>query len=468
MKNTLFKKLLYFYFVIILLSFLILGLGFSQLFSNYYFDRQEKVLINEGKKINYLVIDYLNGQISEERLELELKALEKFLNTKTWIINQKAIIYGVSSGEKKWIGKEITAIEMLQVLEGKIITKKGVYHEKNNIPLLTVAMPIYINGKVTNAIIMHTPIYEVTNVISEVHRIVIISMIIAFIGAFILLWIVSKKISKPLKQLSMGAREISNGKFNYHIDLKEEGELGQVISTFNQMTKKLDKIEKNRKSFIAALAHELKSPLTIIKGYTQAIVDKTIRTDDQDKYLNIILDESHRLNNLITNLLDVQKMETGKYPIQKSRFNIKELIGSILISYEERIKSMDMELHLDLQENIFVMADKDAIKQVIINLLENSFKFKKINPKIYISTKGNKNKCIVTIQDNGVGIEKENIPNIWDEFYKEDKSRNRKNKGSGLGLYIVKKIIHIHKEEISIDSELGKGTIFKFTLNKVF
>ncbi|PAB59958.1 sensor histidine kinase [Anaeromicrobium sediminis] len=464
MGNTVFKKLLYFYFVIILLSFLILGIAFSQLFSSYYFNRQEKVLLNEGKKINYLVIDYLNNDITNERLKLELQAVEKFLNTRIWIINKQGIIYGVSGDDEEWIGKQITATEMLQVLEGKIITKKGMYHENETVPLLTVGMPIYINGEVSNAIIMHTPLYEVTNVIGEVHKMVIISMSITFVGAFILLWIVSKKISYPLKRLVIGAEKISYGDFSYRIEIEEEGEVGKVIDTFNKMTEKLGEIEKNRKSFISAVAHELRSPLTLIKGFAQGMVDGTIEERDHPKYLDIILRETRRLNALITNLLDIQRMESGKYPINKSEFNMNELISRTLIRYEEEIEKNNIEVQLDLEDNIYVCADKDSIQQVLINLVDNAIKFMKEDPVLTIKTKKKGNKCKVIIRDNGIGISKENIQNIWEEFYKEDKSRNRNKKGTGLGLHIVKKIIDIHNEKIEIKSEVGVGTYFVFYL----
>ncbi|QEK13315.1 cell wall metabolism sensor histidine kinase WalK [Crassaminicella thermophila] len=468
MFNTVFKKLLSTYFIIIVVTFLILGLLFSQLFTNYYFDKYERQLLEEGDKINTLVIDYLNGYISRERLNLELQSVERFLNTRIWIIDQRGIIYGVSSEEKKWIGKQITTKDILRVLDGQIIVKKGIYEEVGKTPIVTVGMPIFINGRVDNAIIMHAPLYEITKAIKEVHRIIWTSMAISFIISFMILYLVSKKLAAPIKEMGKVAQKIAAGDFSQRVKTytDSEDEIEKVIKTFNDMADKLEKIEENRRSFIAAVAHELRSPLTLIKGFVQGMVDGTVEEKDKDKYLNIILRETKRLTQLISNLLDLQKMESDKYPIYPQKFGINELIIRTLIKYEEEIEKKGVKVELNLtQDEMLVWADKDAYEQVLINILENAMKFMKEKGKLQITSEYKHNKVWVKIKDNGIGISKEEQPFIWDRFYKADKSRDRNKNGTGLGLYIVKKIIERHKEEIKVESELGVGTTFIFSLS---
>lgn len=468
MFNTVFKKLLSTYFIIIVITFLILGLLFSQLFSNYYFDRYERRLLEEGDKINDLVIDYLNGYINRERLNLELQSVERFLNTRIWVIDQRGIIYGVSSEEKKWIGKQITTKDILRVLEGQIIVKKGIYEEVGKTPMVTVGMPILINGRVDNAIIMHAPLYEITKAIQEVHRIIWTAMAISFMISFIILYMVSKKVAAPIREMGQVAQRIADGDFSQRVKVytKAEDEIVKVTKTFNGMADRLEKIEENRRSFIAAVAHELRSPLTLIKGFVQGMVDGTVEKEDQDKYLNIILRETKRLTQLIANLLDLQKMESDQYPIYPQKFGINELIIRTLIKYEEEIEKKGVQVNLHLtQDEMMVWADKDAYEQVIINLLENAMKFMKEKGNLQITSEYKNNKVWVKIQDNGIGIGKEEQPLIWDRFYKADKSRDRNQEGTGLGLYIVKKIIERHKEEIKVESTLGVGTTFIFSLS---
>ena len=244
-----------------------------------------------------------------------------------------------------------------------------------------------------------------------------------------------------------------------------EDEIGSTAKAFNYMAERLEAIEENRKSFISAVAHELRSPLTLIRGFIQGIVDGTVALEDQNKYLHIILKETERLNKLIANLLDIQRMESDAYPFYPQSFDMNELIRRTLIKYEEEIDKKSVRVHLKLlDQKVFVWADRDAMEQVLNNLLENAMKFMDIEGKLEVDVKIQENKAIVQIKDQGMGISEEEQKYIWDRFYKVDKSRDRKQSGTGLGLYIVKKIIDRHGEEIWIESIVGEGTAFNFSI----
>ncbi|MFT9496414.1 sensor histidine kinase [Anaerosolibacter sp.] len=466
MLNTVFKKLMATYFGIIIGSFLLLGLLFSQLLGNYFFDRHEKLLLEEGAKINDLVIDYMNHYITKERLDLELQSVERFLNTRIWILDKRGYIYGVSSNEKEWIGKQITAKEMVDVLKGRIIVKKGTFQETWQTPMLTVGMPILVNGQVENAIIMHSPLYEITNTIQEVHKIIWATMAISFIISAIVIYFLSKKLSQPLQSMDQAAKKLALGDFSQRVDVYTEDEIGRVTHTFNNMAEQLEKMEENRRSFISAVAHELRSPLTLIKGFVQGIVDGTVEADDQSRYLQIILKETTRLGKLISNLLDVQRMESNAYPIHPEHFDINELIRRTLLKYEEEIERRKIEMNLDFrQDTLIVLADRDGIEQVLSNLIENAMKFVDEGGSIGIRVQEKSDKAWIDIKDNGIGISKEEQQVIWNKFYKVDKARNRNKEGTGLGLHIAKQIIERHGEQIQVESELGKGTVFRFSLS---
>ncbi|MDF2548006.1 MAG: hypothetical protein K0R93_2904 [Anaerosolibacter sp.] len=465
MLNTVFKKLMATYFGIIIGSFLLLGLLFSQLLGNYFFDRHEKLLLEEGAKINDLVIDYMNHYITKERLDLELQSVERFLNTRIWILDKRGYIYGVSSNEKEWIGKQITAKEMVDVLKGRIIVKKGTFQGTWQTPMLTVGMPILVNGQVENAIIMHSPLYEITNTIQEVHKIIWATMGISFIISAIVIYFLSKKLSQPLQSMDQAAKKLALGDFSQRVDVYTEDEIGRVTHTFNNMAEQLEKMEENRRNFISAVAHELRSPLTLMKGFVQGIVDGTVEADDQPKYLQIILKETTRLGKLISNLLDVQRMESNAYPIHPEHFDINELIRRTLLKYEEEIERRKIEMNLDFrQDTLIVLADRDGIEQVLSNLIENAMKFVDEGGSIGIRVQEKSDKAWIDIKDNGIGISKEEQQVIWNKFYKVDKARNRNKEGTGLGLHIAKQIIERHGEQIQVESELGKGTIFRFSL----
>ena len=465
MLNTVFKKLMATYVAIILISFLILGLLFSQLTGSYFFQRHERLLVEEGNKLNELVIAHLNGRITAERLNLELQAVERFLNTRIWVLDKRGTIYGVSSNEKQWIGKQITAKEMLQVLQGRVIVKKGIFDAEWKIPMVTVGMPIVINGRVENALIMHSPLYEITDAIQGVHRIIWIAMGISFLLSTLIIYFVSKRMSSPLQAMGTAAEKLAEGDFSQRIEINTEDEIGRVAKIFNGMAEKLETIEENRRSFIAAVAHELRSPLTLIKGFVGGILDGTVEEGESVKYLKIILKETGRLNKLTANLLDLQKMESDQYPIYLQAFDINELIRRTLLKYDEEIERKSLEISLRLQgEKMMVSGDRDAIEQVLTNLLDNSMKFIGEQGFIELISEIHLGKASITVRDNGIGIALEEQQAIWERFYKVDKARDRNKEGTGLGLYIVKKIIDRHGERIQVESEVGKGTVFTFTL----
>ncbi|AOT70232.1 sensor histidine kinase [Geosporobacter ferrireducens] len=465
MLNTVFKKLMAAYVAIILISFLILGLLFSQLANSYFFQRHEKLLIEEGGKLNEMVVAHLNGRISAERLNLELQAMERFLNTRIWVMDKRGTIYGVSSNEKQWIGKQITAKEMLQVLQGSVIVKKGIFDAEWKVPMVTVGMPIMVNGRVENALIMHSPLYEITDAIQGVHRIIWLAMGISFLLSTLIIYFVSKRMSSPLQAMGSAAEKLADGDFTQRIVINTEDEIGQVTKAFNGMAEKLETIEENRRNFIAAVAHELRSPLTLIKGFVEGILDGTVEEKDQGKYLQVILKETERLNKLTTNLLDLQKMESDQYPIHLQVFDINELIRRTLLKYDEEIERKSVGVLLQLQgEKMMVSGDRDAIEQVLSNLLDNAMKFIEEEGRIKVISKTHLQKAWISVRDNGIGIPLENQQSIWERFYKVDKSRDRNKEGTGLGLYIVKKIIDRHGERIQVESEAGQGTVFTFTL----
>ncbi|MEW9121711.1 MAG: HAMP domain-containing sensor histidine kinase [Thermotaleaceae bacterium] len=465
MLNTVFRKLIAAYLSIILISFLLLGLLFSQLASSYFFQRHENLLIEEGNKINEMVIAHLNGRITMERLNLELQSVERFLNTRIWVMDKRGTIYGVSSNEKRWIGEQITAKEMLQVLKGSVIVKKGIFDEEWKAPMVTVGMPIVINGRVENALIMHSPLYEITDAIAGVHRIIWIAMGISFLLSTLIIYLLSKRMSSPLQAMGKAAERLAEGDFSQRIAIYSEDEIGQVTKAFNGMAQRLESAEENRRSFIAAVAHELRSPLTLIKGFVEGILDGTVEEGERSKYLQIILKETGRLNNLIINLLDVQKMESDQYPIHIHPFDINELIRRTLIKYEEEIEKRTVAISLKLQgERMMVQGDRDAIEQVLSNLIDNSMKFMGEQGEIEITSEVKQGKARISLRDNGIGIAPEEQQAIWEKFYKVDKSRDRNKTGTGLGLYIVKKIIERHGEKIQVESQVGKGTTFTFTL----
>ena len=232
------------------------------------------------------------------------------------------------------------------------------------------------------------------------------------------------------------------------------------------MVDDLQKLEEMRRGFIANVSHELRTPMTSIRGFIEGILDGTIPPDRQKDYLLIVRDETNRLNRLVNDLLDLAKMEAGEITLNIKPFDINELIRICVIKLETLITSKNIEIEANFEnDNLLVSADRDSIERVIINLLHNAVKFSNENGKIILETVKNKDKVLISIKDSGIGIDENEQKRVWDRFYKSDKSRGKDKTGTGLGLAIVKNIVNEHKQDIWVESEIGLGTKFTFTLD---
>ena len=231
------------------------------------------------------------------------------------------------------------------------------------------------------------------------------------------------------------------------------------------MAAELSTLEEDQRKFIANVSHDFRSPLTSIKGYIEAIMDGTIPHEMQDKYLNIILFETERLNKLTQSMLELNKYGKKGTMLDISSFDINNTIKLVAQSFEGICQEKKISFELILTgETSFVLADMSKIQQVLYNLIDNAIKFSHTGSTITIETTEKNDKVFISVKDTGIGIPKDSIKKIWERFYKTDLSRGKDKKGTGLGLAIVKEIVSAHNENINVISTEGVGTEFIFTL----
>jgi signal transduction histidine kinase len=273
--------------------------------------------------------------------------------------------------------------------------------------------------------------------------------------------------SRPVKKLAKAAMEYSLGNYSYPLSVKGLTEYRALGSAVSYMAGELSKLDDYQKKFVANISHDFRSPLTSIKGYAEAILDGTIPHDMQDKYLNIILFETERLNKLTSGLLELNRFEAHGAILDIVSFDINHIIKKTAESFEGacRNKKITLNLVFSAQET-YVDADVGKIQQVLYNLIDNAIKFSHNNSKIKVSTEEKGDKVFVSVKDYGIGIPRDSIKKIWDRFYKTDASRGKDKKGTGLGLSITKEIIQAHNENINVISTEGVGTEFIFSLTR--
>jgi len=473
MFRSVFIRLIVTYFMIIMITIVTLGLLLSQIFRTSYYDDKKSDLINEAKNINIITEKNILGFIDDNSYNYELSFIARQLKASIWVIDRFGYFIQVAdpNQKKQWEGKQFSQDEITQylqqVLSGKEIASTGSFGKRFSVPVLTIGTPLIINQQIVGAIFINTQLNEVNKVYATLYEKIWISAMISGLIAILLIFWISKRISDPLIQINAAVTDITKGNFEKRIRITTHDEIGQLAISFNIMANELKNLEELRKSFVANVSHELRSPLTSIQGFIYGMIDGTIDEKDHMPYLKIVLDETVRLNDLIKDLLDLAQIESGKIPLRISSFDINELIRRILIKQEGKIieKLLDVEV-VFREDKYMVEADKDRIEQVVVNLLDNAIKFSERKGKLSLMTHAPADKVYVSIQDSGPGISNEDLPFIWERFYKSDKAHTSEYAGTGLGLSITKKIIEQHNQKIFVKSQSGKGSIFTFSLKK--
>ena len=458
------------YIVIILISFIALISILSTTFEEYFMTQKEKTLIEQCEKIQkqYSLV-YERGPRYIESLQTEMEALDKYLDARIWWVNRNGEIYVDSKiDDTTWIGEKLTYEEIEEVFKGYIIKRKGKFKNYFKEPVLTIGYPIIVNNKVVIALFMHSPIPEIKKTVSDVYKITITGLVFSILIAFIAMFFLSRNLKKDIKNLNDAVEFVSKGNFEKRLAITRRDELGKLAENFNYMAVELNKLEELRRTFISNLSHDIRSPLTSIKGYLQAILDGTIPVEKQDKYLNIALKESERLTKMTNDILDLSKMESGQMGLSKCEFHINNLLINEIEKHENRLMNKNIGVEFNLFEgNDLVYADVEQITRVVYNLIDNAIKFVNFGGKISFKTYEKKNTVYISIQNTGEVIKEEELRYIWNRFHKLDKSRGEDKKGSGLGLSIVQAIIKNHGEDITVKSSQEEGTVFTFTLTKV-
>lgn len=331
----------------------------------------------------------------------------------------------------------------------------------------TFIYPIKENDNFKGYIIMTTPLSIINNKLHKIYLIVWISAFFTMIFSSVVISLFSKQILlNPLAEINNAAKRFANGEVQKRVYIKSTDEIGELANSFNIMAESLEKVDNNRRDFISNVSHELRSPITSIKGFIAGIIDGVIPKEKEAYYLDRAYNEIKRLTRLINDLLDLSAIESGKLKFHIKKIDVNELIRLCIINNERKIKEKGIVLNVALQgKNCYVNSDEDKLIQVITNLLDNAIKYCGDQGNIKISTYIKGQKVFVEIYNNGPSITDEEILHIWDRFYKSDKSRTNK-VSTGLGLSIVRMILVQQGEEIWVKNDKEKGVAFTFSLTR--
>lgn len=349
------------------------------------------------------------------------------------------------------------ALQRMDTLDGLFETK-----------YMTYAVPVYVNnGELAGSVFVCASAQSLNQLVGFMIKTIIMTSLWVLLAALIAVYFITEKIIEPLKDMGKAAKSFAAGRFDVRVPVIGQDEVAELATAFNNMAGSLASLEDMRRTFLANVSHDLRTPMTTIGGFIDGILEGAIPPEKQDYYLSVIASEVRRLSRLVSTLLDIARIQAGDRKFNMAPFDICEMARQILISFEQKIDDKHLDVEFDCDEDkMYVVADRDAIYQILYNICDNGVKFSREKGKYKINIKSRDRRVYVSVYNEGQGISAADLPYVFDRFYKGDKSRGLDKTGTGLGLFIAKTIIDAHDEEIYVKSEVDKFCEFTFTLKQ--
>ncbi len=320
------------------------------------------------------------------------------------------------------------------------------------------------DGRLQAMVFVATKDESVAGMIRHLTQTLVLILLVTLAAALLISFFISQHMTRPLGVIAAAAKEFASG--NFDVRVPEDNrcyEIDELAVSFNNMAKDLAQLEELTKGFISNVSHEFKTPMTTIGGFVDGMIDGTIPPEQHDKYLSIIAEETKRLSRMVNRMLDAAKIQSGELLLAPAPFDFTEMTSRIILSFEQKIEKRKIEVECELGDRLMVMGDRDHLYRAVYNLVDNAVKFVEEGGKLTLNAHAEGVFCEFSLINTGTGISEEDLPHVFDRFYKADRSRSMDKTGAGLGLYIVKNIINLHGGEIAVRSGGGE-TEFSFTL----
>lgn len=333
-------------------------------------------------------------------------------------------------------------------------------------PAFMVGVPFVQQDTVLGAVLIQTGAQVIEgSLMSVIPQTVMVATAAVTLAATLVFFYV-RSVMKPLTDVTRAARSMADGNFGVRVSTETGSpEITELSAAFNSMAGKLSEVESSRREFVANVSHELRSPITSIRGFVEGMVDGTIPEEEHPKYLALVGDETRRLSKLIGDLLALSRLERDDAALDYSEFDINEMLRRAIIRRINDLEERQMEVHCDFrQEPCMVRADSDRIEQVVVNLLDNAIKFTPAQGCITLTTQTDESLCTVTVADNGPGIPEEDRSRVFERFFTADRAHTA-GKGTGLGLSICQRIMDMHGQSLHL-LDTQEGAAFAFTLER--
>ena len=455
---------------IVLVSFLLIGIAFVFIGSNFVINDARANMASNAAEIIHITSAFQNeGDLENWDIRMTLSMLSQSTGNHIFLCDAKGHV--VSCSDKQLAcahmgtGIPKSILETLE-REGSLnqLTDLDGYYE--NTSYVIGERIIGPNGELMGYAFVSRDASTIVGAYGAFTYLFFLVSLAVLSLAVLMSFAFSKVLTKNLAEMTVAARKYSHGDFSMRISTSDKAdEMGALTDSFNAMADALEKAEQTRQEFIANVSHELKTPMTTIAGFAEGLLDGTIPQEDSEKYLAIIADETRRLSRLVREMLDMSKMQDKMAdPGSMKPFNLTEELVMTLLSFESRANEKKLDVDLQLPDDeLWVRGHEDSVHRVIYNLLDNAVKFACVGGTLYIAVWKQGGKAYVSVADEGETIPEDDLPFIFDRFHKSDSSRSLDRDGVGLGLYLVKSILDAHNEDVVVTSKDGI-TKFVFSL----
>lgn len=463
MKKTLHFQLWAGMMTLVLIVLLLLWLFQIVFLESFYTQLHLKEIRNQSEEI---VEIYSGGDSEQFKERLDSFAFANNLSIE-WLDQAENSLYITGStgseGQIPMARHSERGEAVHRALEGETVSFPMTHPRYGN-QFILLGLPLKTQGQVSGALMINLSLAPVEETAAILKKQLIVITAILLLASLLVSYVISRRFSKPILEIKKVAEDMAAGNFLSRIPRDKKDEIGLLADTINNLGQQLCKIEQLRKDLIANVSHELRTPLSLIQGYAETIRDVSGNSPEKRaKQLGIIIEEAQRLSRIVDDILNLSQLEAGYHAIRKEPFSLKETVQTVISRYQVLSEISGVRLIVEVEGDSIIEADKDKIEQVLYNLLNNAFNHTPAGGAVSLRVMENGPRRRVELTDTGRGIAQEDLPHIWDRYYKADKNGAIKI-GTGLGLAIVKNILAAHQAPFGVESKVGAGTTFWFEL----
>jgi len=480
-NKNIYTRILFTNVIIFILASVVLGIVSNLVVKQVTYDQVQQDLLRKAKRVNYVLVKENliwknpNSDQSAAKQEL-LRFLADSFDAKITIFDPQGTILSTSAEQEVVPGSKVD-VKFLQVLSTREIQVTRATDNETGQMVFIAAIPMgdteNKEDSVNNGILLETKTANLELTLNKMN----FFLLIGGIGILLIIIIISvnlaMNISRPISRLATSVAEISRGSYVLSDEEQPLDEIKVLADQFNRLALRLEAIkaesarmEEEKARLFAEISHELRTPLTAVQGFTEAIRDGMVEDETlRRKYLDMIYTQTLHIARLVDDILALSRLESGAVKVEKFPLDLVALAQGVVLSMEGLAKNKNNSIVLEKKvESAVVLGDGDRLEQILRNLLKNAVAATE-NGTIKVGISSEQEKILLTVEDNGVGISPDDLPHVWDRFY-QAKHRNLNNieeKGTGLGLVIVKKLVQLHDGEIEVESQPGKGTLFRIS-----